>query len=70
MNNVDYDPEIFDVDSYGNIVKKKLSEVELNPEANGFHDVPAECEDLECAECPLNPPDRKALDCPYVDESN
>ena len=34
----------------------------------GFYNVPAECEHLECCECPLTDAKRKERDCPYLDE--
>ena len=39
-----------------------------NPEAHGFHDTPAECEDLECKDCPLSMAERKVRECPYLDD--
>ena len=36
-------------------------------EANGFHNTPAECEDTECADCPISDEQRKQRDCPYLD---
>ena len=30
-------------------------------------DVPAECENRECAECRLHPDFRSKIDCPYID---
>ena len=40
-----------------------------DPETNGFHNTPAECEDRECCECELDADARTRLgiDCPYVD---
>ena len=44
-------------------------ELELDCERNGFHNTPAECEDIECAHCPLYYDEigRKQIGCPYVD---
>ena len=39
-----------------------------DPAAYGFHDVPAECEDLECKDCPLSMAERKVRECPYLDD--
>jgi hypothetical protein len=75
MANPDCDPNIADKDKYGNITAKNQKGItadELygkdinNPHINGFEDVPAECEDLECSECKLNDTDKKSRDCPYV----
>ena len=41
--------------------------LEQDPEANGFHNTPAECESSECGDCCLSEYDRNAVDCPYVD---
>lgn len=38
-----------------------------DPQANGFHSVPAECEDVECKDCDVDDWARRELDCPYVD---
>lgn len=76
MNRPDFDSEIAEQDEYGNTTIKEdgLSGSNFddpnNPQAHGFHNVPVECEDSECADCPLNSFDRKALDCPYVDEND
>ncbi len=37
-------------------------------EANGFYNVPVECEDRECAECTLDKDVRHRLDCPYIED--
>lgn len=42
--------------------------LEQNPEANGFHNVPAECENFECRNCIMTDRNRRAIGCPYVDE--
>lgn len=43
-------------------------ETETDCETNGFHNVPAECEDFECAHCPLyyDETGRKQIGYPYV----
>ena len=43
--------------------------LEHQPERNGFHNTPAECEDWECKDCRLDADTRAYLgiDCPYVD---
>lgn len=38
-----------------------------DPQANGFHNVPAECENVECADCPFDPNAQVSRGCPYVD---
>lgn len=38
-----------------------------DPEANGFHNTPAECEDWECDVCILSDCTKRGIDCPYVD---
>lgn len=64
MNNVDHDPKIASKDAYGNVSAQQFSN--QSPEAHGFCDVPEECEDSECAECPLDILDRAKRDCPYI----
>lgn len=61
MNRPDIDPEIAEQDAYGNTTAKNL-----NPEAHGFENTPAECENDECAECKRT--DKREIDCPYIDE--
>lgn len=41
--------------------------LELDCERNGFHDVPTECEDFECATCEADENWMRGHDCPYVD---
>ena len=41
---------------------------ELDPEANGFHNTPVECEGSECSECRLDGQTMEDLDCPYREE--
>lgn len=52
------------VDEYAN----RCSELEYQPERNGFHNTPAECGDRECNTCTMTDRGRRAIDCPYVDE--
>ena len=54
---VEGDEDVFE------IVKNIMS----SSEANGFHNIPTECEGSECGDCCLSEYDRKAVDCPYVD---
>ena len=51
------------VDDYAN----RCAELEHQPERNGFHNTPAECEDRECDACRLSDQAKLTLDCPYVD---
>lgn len=53
-----------DVDEYA----RQCSEREQDPQANGFHDTPAECEDLECRDCKLDTEERLNRECPYLDD--
>lgn len=39
-----------------------------NPEAHGFHNTPAECENLECADCSLSLENKRKIDCPYLED--
>lgn len=41
-------------------------ELELSCEHNGFHDIPAECEDRECRGCELDDDARFDINCPYM----
>jgi len=41
--------------------------LEQNPEANGFHNTPAECEDEDCSACEVNDDVKRKIDCPYTD---
>ena len=53
-----------DVEEY-----EKLCELRaLEPERNGFYDIPVECEDLECADCAFDSNERKRRECPYLDD--
>lgn len=45
----------------------RCSELERDCERNGFHNVPAECEDVECADCPFDLNAQISRGCPYVD---
>jgi len=54
---VEKDEDVFE------IVKNIMS----NPEVNGFHNVPAECENRDCDMCKLYNQIKRELDCPYVD---
>ncbi len=42
-------------------------EWETDCEANGFYNVPAECENFECRNCTMTDQSRREIDCPYVD---
>jgi 3-deoxy-D-manno-octulosonate 8-phosphate phosphatase KdsC-like HAD superfamily phosphatase len=48
------------------IYAQRCKELELDCEYNGFYNVPAECENLECSECALNDHTRLGRDCPYM----
>jgi len=37
-----------------------------DPKANGFYNIPAECEDSECKDCCVVDTERRKIDCPYV----
>jgi len=52
-----------DVDVYARL----CSEKECDCERNGFHDVPAECENRECSECEFGYDARHGIDCPYTE---
>ena len=54
------------VDEYAD----RCNELEHGCERNGFHNIPAECEDFECRNCTMTNRGRRAIDCPYVDEDN
>ena len=41
--------------------------LEQDPEANGFYNIPAECEDEECKDCCIVDTERRKINCPYVD---
>lgn len=55
---VEQDDDVFE------IVKNIMS----NPQTNGFHNTPVECEDWECENCIACDDYRRKIDCPYVDE--
>ena len=42
-------------------------DLEHQPERNGFHNTPAECEGLECLECEAPDGTKRDVNCPYVD---
>ena len=42
-------------------------ELKHQPERNGFHNTPAECEDRECDTCKFYDQVKRDLGCPYVD---
>jgi len=46
---------------------ERCSELEQDCERNGFHDVPAECEQFECRNCTMADSERRVIDCPYID---
>jgi len=73
-NNIEHDSNIANKDEYGNVTAKNQDGLcgsnfddPNDLYINGFEDVPAECEDLECSECTLNHADKESRDCPYVD---
>jgi hypothetical protein len=51
-------------------VMKEIEEIKQRQdcEANGFENVPAECEDRDCATCEINNYYRKKIDCPYAED--
>jgi len=51
------------VDEYAN----RCSELEQDCGRNGFHDVPVECENQECADCNIADDWRESIGCPYMD---
>lgn len=52
-----------DIDTYYRLCEERR----LDCERNGFHDVPAECEDRECAKCQYGYEYMLKIDCPYAD---
>lgn len=49
---------------------ERCSELEHDCERNGFHNVPAECENVECADCGRDDDWRESIGCPYIIEDN
>jgi len=54
-------------DEQGDEYAQRCVELEHGCERNGFYNVPAECEDEECAKCSIKDEERRKIDCPYVD---
>lgn len=56
------------LEQYEQFILDREVELEQDCEANGFHNTPTECEDFECAHCPLyyDETGRKQIGCPYV----
>lgn len=57
------------LEQYEQFIEEHKQKTKQDPEANGFHNVPAECEDLECAECGRDDDWRESVGCPYMNES-
>ena len=51
------------VDDYAN----RCSELEQDCKHNGFHNVPAECENIECNDCGRDDDWRESVGCPYLE---
>lgn len=52
------------VDEYA----ERCAELEQDCERNGFYNVPAECEGLECAKCQVDEQTMEDIDCPYREQ--
>ena len=46
--------------------EQQITAEEQNCEQCGFFDVPAECENLECADCGRDDDWRESIDCPFT----
>ena len=57
------------LEQYEQFIKEHEQKMKQDPEANGFYNTPAECEDVECSHCPLyyDKMGRKQIGCPYTD---
>lgn len=52
-----------DIDEYARLCKER----EQDCERNGFHNVPAECENIECNDCGRDDDWRESVGCPYME---
>ena len=59
--------EIIELAEQDDDVFEIVKNIMLSPEANGFYNTPAECEDFECKDCCVVDTERRKIDCPYVD---
>jgi len=55
------------LEQYEQFIQEHEQKLKQDCEYNGFHNVPAECEDYECADCPFDLGQDNHPDCPYVD---
>lgn len=57
------------LEQYEQFILEHDQKMKQDCEANGFHNVPAECEGFECSHCPLyyDRMGRKQIGCPYTD---
>lgn len=55
------------LEQYEQYILDREVELEQDCEANGFHNVPAGCEDKECSECEIADGVRRWFNCPYMD---
>lgn len=53
---VEEDEDVFEI----------VKNITLDPQANGFENIPAECENWECNECQADHEIRRRIDCPYL----
>ncbi len=55
------------LEQYEQFIKEHSTKLKQDCEANGFYNVPAECEDKECMDCDIAHAEQVILGCPYVD---
>jgi len=56
------------LEQYEQFIEEHEQKMKQDPEANGFHNTPAECEDYDCQHCPLlgDADKRREIECPYT----
>jgi len=59
--------EIIEIAEQDSDVFEAIENAISDPQANGFHNIPAECESDKCNRCTRGDALRRMMDCPYVD---
>ena len=55
------------LEQYEQSITEHEQKMKQDPQANGFHNTPVECENFECRNCTMHDVDRQDIDCPYMD---
>jgi len=55
------------LEQYEQFIAEHDQKLRQDPEANGFHNTLAECENVECNECVYCDERKRKMGCPYVD---